>query len=454
MHYGGIIINKKVILFFISILIIIGTGCNKDANEQKESDSTLKEVNEYFQSKDYSQKYNQIKNKQFVSEQGPLDSQPTTFDFLDYFPINIQDISYVNQRESSVSGTEYVGIEYSGALNLQGEEIHIYKNYVFFDMKDFHDIKEKTKNRVAYTITPTSVSEIGKLDKVSDEISSEGYYIFPRGMEIGKEYVVQEIQEIFDIKTTFSPKGFVDLEVSGQLFKDCLVVENDTISKMKDGKNTDNAGLNTLLKNYYAKGVGLVYQEKYTTDITIRKDGKKETTKGIEKQFFLKFKDPTFKLNNIEEEVNSVKNNNAISNISLTTRSYGTVSVKSPVNWIESPIEGGDFGGIKLINSGDGNQEMSIITSGCAGCGFPNADTTLKPDPLLLVPENASNIQVLPSGLSASYTYYTSGNPYSRDVMVIIHPEGGFARVEIQLPDNEKSIATTVFNSFTFDGYR
>jgi hypothetical protein len=152
------------------------------------------------------------------------------------------------------------------------------------------------------------------------------------------------------------------------------------------------------------------------------------------------------------ESDNGLKNDP--SSILLSTITYGTVSVIAPENWIESPIEGGNFGGIKLINPNDGNQEMSIIVSSCAGCAYPLADTSLPPEPLSLIPEGATESRVLSSGLSASYTYYTLGNPYSRDGVVIIQPGAGYAIVEVQLPDNEKSVATTVLNSFNFNGYK
>jgi hypothetical protein len=126
------------------------------------------------------------------------------------------------------------------------------------------------------------------------------------------------------------------------------------------------------------------------------------------------------------------------------------IRVIVPVGWIKSPQEGGDFSGAQFINPKDGNEQMKVITSGCAGCGYPDADTTQPPNPLELIPEQSVHSYVFKDGLSAGYTFYLTGNPYTGNGVVKMKPGDGYGFVEIVLPDSMKAIATKVLNSIQF----
>lgn len=142
--------------------------------------------------------------------------------------------------------------------------------------------------------------------------------------------------------------------------------------------------------------------------------------------------------------------------IELQTQSIdGPVKVLVPVGWIKSPYTGGDFGGYKFVNPNDGNEQMLVVYSACAGCGYANGDPQHdKPDPVSLIAEDPVSKFTFNNGLSAGYTYYAEGDPYTGNGVVTVKPQGGgYAQVDIILPDSDKSIATKVLNSFQFFGF-
>ena len=71
--------------------------------------------------------------------------------------------------------------------------------------------------------------------------------------------------------------------------------------------------------------------------------------------------------------------------ITLHSQSIGPIQVLVPDGWIKSPHKGGDFGGFQFMNPKDRNQQMLVVYSACAGCGYLDADTSQSPDPVSLI---------------------------------------------------------------------
>jgi hypothetical protein len=137
--------------------------------------------------------------------------------------------------------------------------------------------------------------------------------------------------------------------------------------------------------------------------------------------------------------------------IDLQIQTLDAIKVLVPVGWIKSPHDGGDFSGFQFINPKDGNQQMLVVTSTCAGCGYPNADSSQTPNPISLIPEHTVSTYLFKDGLSAGYTYYLTGNSYPGNGVVKMKKEG-YGLVEIVLPDSQKAFATKILNSFQFFG--
>jgi len=147
--------------------------------------------------------------------------------------------------------------------------------------------------------------------------------------------------------------------------------------------------------------------------------------------------------------------NSKMKQITLHSESIeGQARVDVPDGWVKTPYTGGDFGGYKYINPKDASEEMLVVYSACAGCGYKDGDSTNQPDPLGLIPENVVNSTVFKSGLAAGYTYYLIGNPYTGNGIVRMSRNDGYAYAEIVLPDSETYIATKVLNSFEFSGVK
>ncbi|MBE3570016.1 MAG: hypothetical protein IMW92_07840, partial [Bacillales bacterium] len=138
--------------------------------------------------------------------------------------------------------------------------------------------------------------------------------------------------------------------------------------------------------------------------------------------------------------------------IELETQSVGAITVKIPTGWKKSPYEGGDFGGYKYTNPVDSNEQMLVVYSSCAGCGYPDGDLSNTPDPKSLISENVTSSFVFNKGLSAGYSYYQTGNPYRGDGVVTMKPGEGYGFVELTLSPSNRSVATEILNSFVFHG--
>ncbi len=140
--------------------------------------------------------------------------------------------------------------------------------------------------------------------------------------------------------------------------------------------------------------------------------------------------------------------------IQLQTQTIGTVIVKVPVGWIKTPYNGGDYGGFQFINPKNANEQMLVVYSACAGCGYSNSNPdTDPPDPVSLIPqEHAIDSFVLKDGFGAGYSFYINGNPNIGNGVVKMKKYEGYAFVEIVLPESDKNIATQVLNSFQFLG--
>lgn len=197
-------------------------------------------------------------------------------------------------------------------------------------------------------------------------------------------------------------------------------------------------------------------------DLTIKKStatGKqkanKQTTNKTQKsaQASVNKKSTTQKTSGNNNQTATQKPKSNVTNqISLQYQTIGPIKVDVPVGWIKSPYNGGDYGGFKYVNPKDGNEQMLVVYSACAGCGYSDpADK--HPDSVGLIPEkDVIHSYVFQSGLAAGYTYYLAGDPYPGNGVVKMTLHNGYAFAEIVLPDSEKSIATKVLNSFQFNG--
>lgn len=126
------------------------------------------------------------------------------------------------------------------------------------------------------------------------------------------------------------------------------------------------------------------------------------------------------------------------------------ITVDVPVGWSKAPLVGGDWSGWKFVNPVDPNQEEILVSSGCVGCYYPQGDSAARPDPRLVVPEqNVLSQFVFNHGLSDGYAFGFPGNPYPGNGVVTVSTDrNGYGYVEVLLPPGEKSLATTILNSF------
>lgn len=121
-----------------------------------------------------------------------------------------------------------------------------------------------------------------------------------------------------------------------------------------------------------------------------------------------------------------------------------------PVGWKSAPLTGGDWSGTKWVNPQNPDEEEIMVTSGCVGCYYPNANTGRSPNPRLVVPaSDAVNQFIFNHGLSDGYSFYASGNPYEgQGVVTVSTDKKGYGYVEVFLPGAQKSEATAILNSF------
>jgi hypothetical protein len=232
--------------------------------------------------------YEQIKNTQYAIEKSPLHSDAKSIDFLDYISLN-SDVSFLAQEKQSIDKLDqYRVVEYPGSTTIDGGLRYIKKGTLYFHLEDVDNVdKQISLSQDVYSVDQNYITYIGFLND-QDVFRKMMGIKYPRLMEIGKQYTENSISEA-SVKDIIIPKGFVDLEVSDHLFKDCLVIEQDSGWKLTGNETGD---FSQIEKDYYAKGVGIVYTEVNAQANTTNKQGQKKIQNYITKEFFLKFKNP------------------------------------------------------------------------------------------------------------------------------------------------------------------
>lgn len=129
------------------------------------------------------------------------------------------------------------------------------------------------------------------------------------------------------------------------------------------------------------------------------------------------------------------------------TDSQTGITVQVPVGWTQSSITGGDYTGWQFVNPKDSTQIVKIIRSSCVGCYELNGT----PNPKQPIPEkNATNVTVLPDGLTATYDYTATGNSNpGMGALTVTKNSSGYGYVEVLLPASDSSIAAQILKSFT-----
>lgn len=126
------------------------------------------------------------------------------------------------------------------------------------------------------------------------------------------------------------------------------------------------------------------------------------------------------------------------------------VSVDVPQGWTSAPLLGGDWSGTKFVNPQNPDEEEVIVTSGCVGCYYPNANLSAPPNPRLVLPvQDVVGQFVFNNGLSDGYAFYSGGNPYEGEGVVTVSADKrGYGYIQVWLPSDQRSEATTILNSF------
>lgn len=239
--------------------------------DKKELPTTAKADNS---SNDKTTEEQSVKND--VAKIGEVKNTASQVSMLDYFPL-LKDVSYVLTDGKTSWQHKYIGkklVDGNQAIVLSKGVVNTIEKKVEEPSMDLYSIDKQE------ILSLGQVSSKGKTTwKTNPEVK------YPSLMQVNKEYTYQDNQ-ILSTTRKVIPKGFVDVEVSGRKFENCLFIVEQTV--------IDNPGKNKTeinSKQYFAKDIGLIYYEHdwIWTDLE-----KNKTDKSYANMYYVNMGSPKF----------------------------------------------------------------------------------------------------------------------------------------------------------------
>lgn len=171
-------------------------------------------------------------------------------DFVDYYPLGVNQTSVLNGDSYHFNGGKKVPLEkwrveikHGGQQRVKGREVFVlYRNY---DISD-GDNTRKYQYRDYITYKDGQVLLLASKNNEKEDWFEKPWVLYPRYMQIGESYTIQNP----DVTVTYTPLEISNVSVNGETYQDCLV--------LKQEEKSEDVEVTTL---YLAPGIGTVKSE-------------------------------------------------------------------------------------------------------------------------------------------------------------------------------------------------
>ena len=120
-----------------------------------------------------------------------------------------------------------------------------------------------------------------------------------------------------------------------------------------------------------------------------------------------------------------------------------------PADWVFADV--GTAGGSPThvwSDPHDASRRLRVVITTCSSCLADPQNPTAAPDPMRVVPAGVKDSVRLGSR-RAGYLIFTPDNPYPDNGLIVVRAAGGYAQLDLWLPESEHSRATSILDSFT-----
>jgi hypothetical protein len=199
--------------------------------------------------------FQEVEGLQVMKEVSPLYTEvpQKTIDMFEYFPLHTR-LKYYSYEYSNLKPIDRY-TEYLGEITLNNKNYYAVVSGLA-NIPSINGTVDSDGNTLLYSTDDEFIYQ-WNYNEDEQRVYGKPYLVFPRYLELGKEYILENTETEF-VKTQrkLVTKGFVDIEISGQLFENCLVIEATTNMEVFEENK-----LEITIKFYYYPGIGLVYSD-------------------------------------------------------------------------------------------------------------------------------------------------------------------------------------------------